>query len=127
MESEIQIKVIPATEEEKKLLLNFITKKSNEGFDQEEEIDTYIFFKDSLVAINKIIITKKDYEKIYYNTLMLPKSDIYNLSLTDLALTSTKKEVPKTLSKSTITYDNEMYEFIDNNFQYVESNAILDY
>jgi hypothetical protein len=58
---------------------------------------------------------------------MLPKSDIYNLSLTDLALTSTKQEVPKTLSKSTITYDNEMYEFIDNNFQYVESNAILDY
>jgi hypothetical protein len=122
MKKESKIVVVPATEEEKRIMLNFITQKCKEEthrifieetVTEDDEIDTFLSFKESLCTLNKIIITKKDYEKIYFNALMITE-----LPITDLLTEKVENNV---------TWYNTMYEFLDGNFEEIDSSQILDY
>jgi hypothetical protein len=122
MKNESKIVVVPATEEEKRLMLNFITQKCKEEtyrifieetVTEDDELDTFLSFKESLYTLNKIIITKNNCERIYFNSLMITE-----LPTTDLLTEKVENNV---------TWYNVMYEFLDGNFEEIDSSQILDY
>jgi hypothetical protein len=122
MKNESKIVVVPATEEEKRLMLNFITQKCKEEtyrifieetVTEDDELDTFLSFKESLYTLNKIIITKNNCERIYFNSLMITE-----LPTTDLLTEKVENNV---------TWYNVMYEFLEGNFEEIDSSQILDY
>ena len=122
MKNETKIVVVPATEEEKRLMLNHITQKCKEEthrifieetVTEDDELDTFLSFKESLFALNKIIITKNNCERIYFNALMITELPITDL-LTDKV-------------EDNITWYNTMYEFLDEKFEEIDQSQILDY
>ena len=122
MKNETKIVVVPATEEEKRLMLNYITQKCKEEthrifieetVTEDDELDTFLSFKESLFALNKIIITKNNCERIYFNALMITELPITDL-LTDKV-------------EDNITWYNTMYEFLDEKFEEIDESQILDY
>ena len=80
---------------------------------EDDELDTFLSFKESLFALNKIIITKNNFERIYFNALMITELPITDL-LTDKV-------------EDNITWYNTMYEFLDEKFEEIDQSQILDY
>ncbi len=122
MKKESKIVVVPATEEEKRIMLNFITQQTKndthrlfpeESVTQDDELDTFLFFKNSLYTAYKITIIKNKVEKIYFNIL-----NITEIPITDLLTEKVENNV---------TWYNTMYEFLDGNFEEIDSSQILDY
>jgi hypothetical protein len=122
MKNEAKIVVVPATEEEKRTMLNFITQKyqsdTHEVFPektltQDDELDTFFSFKKSLYTLNKITISKDKNERTYFNALMIDEEPIKDL-LTEKV-------------ENNVTWYNVMYEFLDGNFEEIDSSQILDY
>jgi hypothetical protein len=122
MKKESKIVVVPATEEEKRIMLNFITQQTKndthrlfpeESVTQDDELDTFLFFKNSLYTAYKITIIKNKVEKIYFNILNITEIPI-------TCLDTNKVE-------NNVTWYNTMYEFLDGNFEEIDSSQILDY
>lgn len=122
MKNESKIVVVPATKEEVRIMLNFITQQAKsdnnrffpkETLTEDDELDAFLFFKNNTHNVNKIIVSKDKGERIYFNSLMISRIPLEDLS--------TKKV------ENRIAWHNTMYEFLDGKFKEIDETKILDY
>jgi hypothetical protein len=124
----MKTKVSQATEEEKTLLMNFVTRqiaddtaKLNEIFvipmeiSDDEDIDTFLKLKEQWVSVNKIEIENGDVKHTIFNVLSIRNEDIETLN---------GKAESMGIS-SEISFYNLTFELVGDKFEDISLNDIL--
>jgi hypothetical protein len=124
----MKTKVSKATEEEKRLLMNFVTRqiaddtaKLNEilvipmEISDDEDIDTFLSLKEEWVSVNKIEIENNDVKHTIFNVLSIHNEDIQTLN--------EKSESIDTSNE--ICFHNLTFELVGDKFEDISLNDIL--
>lgn len=124
----MKTKVSQATEEEKRLLMNFVTKQVADDTDKlnkilvipieisaNEYIDTFLSLKEEWVSVNKIEIENDDVKHTIFNVLSIYNEDIQTLN-----------EKSESIEKSNeICFYNLTFELVGDEFEDISLNDFL--
>ena len=123
----MKTKVSQATEEEKTLLMNFVTRqiaddtaKFNKSNDtpmeiSDDDIDTFLYLKESWISVNKIEIENNDMKHIIFNIL-----SIYNVDVEGL-----DENHQSTGMMNAISYTNFTFKLVADKFEEISLNDFL--
>ena len=124
----MKTKVSQATEEEKRLLMNFVTRQIADDtakfnkilatpmeISDDEDIDTFLSLKEEWVSVNKIEIENDDVKHTIFNVLSIHNEDIQTLN-----------EKSESIEKSNeICFYNLTFELVGDEFEDISLNDFL--
>ena len=123
----MKTKVSQATEEEKTLLMNFVTRqiaddtaKFNKSNDtpmeiSDDDIDTFLYLKESWISVNKIEIENNDMKHIIFNILSIYNVDVEGLDENHQSMGM----------MNSISYTNFTFKLVADKFEEISLNDFL--
>ena len=123
----MKTKVSQATEEEKTLLMNFVTRqiaddtaKFNKSNDtpmeiSDDDIDTFLYLKESWISVNKIEIENNDMKHTIFNILSIYNVDVEGLDENHQSMGM----------MNSISYTNFTFKLVADKFEEISLNDFL--
>ena len=123
----MKTKVSQATEEEKTLLMNFVTRqiaddtaKFNKSSDttmeiSDDDIDTFLYLKESWISVNKIEIENNDMKHTIFNILSIYNVDVEGLDENHQSMGM----------MNSISYTNFTFKLVADKFEEISLNDFL--